>query len=73
MRTSNNDPVNLGPAKPKRETEKALLVVLEADGEEHWVPKSCIHDDSECYSMRSGAGDLVVVQWWAEKEGLHDE
>jgi hypothetical protein len=64
-------PINLGPAEPLRETERALLVVLESDGSERWVPKSVIDDDSECYSTRGGAGDLIVAQWWAEKEGLH--
>jgi hypothetical protein len=61
---------NLGKATPQRETDKALLVLLDVDDEEHWVPKSVIDDDSECYSMESGAGDLVVAAWWAEREEL---
>jgi hypothetical protein len=61
---------NLGNAAPKRETAKALLVWLESDGEEHWIPKSVIRDESECYSMKSGDGDLIVEDWFAEKEGL---
>jgi len=67
------DTVNLGPAEPVRQTEEALLVRLDLDGEEHWVPQSCIDEDSECYSMKSGAGDLVVARWWAEKQGLADK
>lgn len=55
-------------AKCVRETEKALLVELET-GEERWVPKSVVHDDSEVYE-EGGEGTLVVQEWWAEKEGL---
>lgn len=51
----------------KRETEKALLVEIE--GEEHWVPKSQIHEDSEVFE-RGGEGLLVVSKWWAKRQGL---
>jgi hypothetical protein len=51
-----------------RESDKALLVVI--DEFEVWVPKSLIHDDSECYSMKSGPGTLIVPTWWARKEGV---
>jgi len=64
------EPARLGKARPVRETAKALLVYLESDGEEHWIPKSVIHDDSEVYSMKAGDGELIVEGWWAEKEGL---
>ena len=62
--------VNLGHATPVAETEKALLINLDASGEEVWIPKSVISDDSEVYSMKSGAGDLCVAGWWAVKKGL---
>jgi hypothetical protein len=65
-----SETANLGPAEPIRETDKALLVRLDSDGEEHWMPKSVIDDDSECYSMKSGAGDLIVAAWFAAREGL---
>ena len=54
----------------EHETENAILVEIE--GEKTWVPKVCIHDDSEVYSKRSGegGGDLVVSRWWAEKVGI---
>ena len=65
-----SESANLGPAEPIRQTDKALLVRLEADGEEHWIPLSVIDDDSECYSMKSGAGDLIVAAWFADREGL---
>jgi len=50
-------------------TEKALLVEIE--GEEEWVPKSVIHDDSEVFDDDENAeGMLVLEDWWAEKSGL---
>lgn len=51
-----------------RETEKAVLVQLET-GDEKWIPKSVIHDDSEVWKAGQ-AGRLVVLGWWAEKEKL---
>jgi hypothetical protein len=62
-------PRSLGTCKPLRETDKALLVMRD-DLTELWVPKSVIHDDSEVYSVRSGAGELFVEEWFAAKEGL---
>jgi hypothetical protein len=61
-------PVSLGEGKALRETEKALLVSLES-GEEKWLPKSQIHDDSEVWEVGQ-SGDVVVKKWFAEKEGL---
>ena len=57
----------LGEAECIRETDKAILVVLE--GEEHWVPKSAIHDDSEVFGDGM-AGTLVVHPWFARKLAL---
>jgi len=48
------------------ESEKALLV--EMDGEEEWIPKDHIHDDSECYK-KGTTGTLVVSQWLAQQRG----
>ena len=57
-------------ARCTRETDRALLCVLET-GEEKWIPKSVVHDDSEVFDAEGNAqGELVVKQWWAEKEGL---
>lgn len=50
-----------------RETAKALLVV-DVDGEEHWVPKSQIHGDSEVEEA-GDEGRIAVKRWFAEKEG----
>lgn len=54
--------------KVKYETDKAILVEIE--GEDFWVPKSQIDDDSEVFSQKSGTGTLIVSVWWAEKQGL---
>jgi hypothetical protein len=55
----------------QRETAKAILVT---DGNDSfWVPKSVITDDSDVWELSedgAGPGDLVVEDWWAEKEGL---
>jgi hypothetical protein len=51
----------------KKETPKALLVEIE--GEDFWIPKSVIDDDSEVHS-EGDIGTLVVPEWFAEKEGL---
>mgnify|MGYP001605071654 FL=1 len=52
----------------KRETDKAILVVVE--GEEHWIPKGQIDDDSEVWSQKNGEGRLVISRWIAEQKGL---
>lgn len=52
-----------------KESDKAFLIDIE--GEEYWVPKSVIHDDSEVYDNdEHDSGTLVVHLWWAEKQGL---
>jgi hypothetical protein len=51
----------------KRETEKALL--CEIDGEEVWIPKGQIDDDSEVYEMGT-EGTLIISKWIAEQKGL---
>lgn len=67
------DGTSLGEARILRQSDKAIMVELVEVGEEIWVPKSVIHDDSEVYGDDVGpdglSGDLVVKQWWAEKNG----
>lgn len=65
-------PASLGLGHVKRESEKAFLIVLEELGEEKWIPKSVIHDDSEvwCPEGPNASGEVVVKEWWAEREGL---
>lgn len=48
-------------------TAKALLCNI--NGDEHWVPLSQVHDDSEVYE-KGHEGTLVVNAWWAHKAGL---
>ena len=58
--------VCVGDAFGLHETEDAVLV--DFYGEEVWIPKSQIHDDSECYDADT-AGALVVTEWFAKKQG----
>jgi hypothetical protein len=50
----------------ERETDKALLCVIA--GEEHWVPKSQIADESEVFAENT-RGTLVIKRWLAEQKG----
>jgi|SoiMethySBSTD1v2_1073268.scaffolds.fasta_scaffold5118883_1 hypothetical protein len=50
-----------------KETELALLCVI--DGDEVWIPKSQVMDDSEV-NAEGDEGTLVVTEWFAVKEGL---
>lgn len=53
----------------KHATEKALLCVI--DGDEHWIPKSQIHDDSDVFDdLQNDRGTLVVTRWIAEQKRL---
>ncbi len=54
-------------ARCLRETDAALLV--EIDGEEHWLPKSCVADHSEVFE-EGDDGILVVAEWVAKDRGL---
>ena len=50
-----------------QETDAALLVSI--DGEEHWIPKSQITDDSEVWKQ-GDVGTLVITEWIAQEKGL---
>jgi hypothetical protein len=52
-----------------RETEKALLVRAET-GDEVWIPKSLVDDDSECFSLKSSPEPMLLPGWFARKERL---
>lgn len=54
----------------KHKTEKALLIE-NGEGEEHWIPFSQIHDDSEIYenAKKGDQGKLVISEWLAKKCG----
>lgn len=51
-----------------RESEKALL--CEIYGEEIWVPKSQILEESDVAS-EGDVGFLHITEWFADKEGLN--
>ncbi len=62
--------VSLGNGLCNHETKEAVRVVLD-DRSVRWIPKSVLHDDSEVYG-NGHQGDVVVHEWWADKEGLSD-
>jgi hypothetical protein len=49
---------------------KALLV-KDDEGEEFWIPKSQIHEDSEVFKPDgvNSYGRLIVTQWLAKEKG----
>jgi hypothetical protein len=63
------EPVSVEVEEVTRETDKAILVVV--DGDEEWIPKSVIDDDSEVHSMKSGrdGGTMLVAEWFARSKG----
>ncbi len=50
-----------------RSTANAILI--EADGDQIWVPRSQIDDDSEVW-WPGQDGTLIVSDWWARQKGL---
>lgn len=44
-----------------KESDKALLLLI--DGEEHWMPKSQIDEDSEVWNEKTSGGTLVISEW----------
>lgn len=51
----------------KHETEHAILCDIE--GEDFWIPKSQISEDSEVYKANTD-GTLIVSLWFCEKQGI---
>jgi hypothetical protein len=49
------------------ETDFALLCSVE--DKKHWIPKSVVHEDSEVQS-EGDTGTIVIIRWFAEKQGL---
>lgn len=60
-----NEPHTMGEGKITRETDRAVLAKI--GDREIWIPKSCIHADSEAFDMENAEGTVVVKRWWAEK------
>lgn len=78
FRNTNDDGVELGRAIAEGQTDLALRVRVTKPtsssikpNDELWIPKSVIHDDSECFGMGRDEreGKLFVKSWWAEKNG----
>ena len=69
FRQDGHEPFSMGLVIPKRETAKALLVMT-AELEDVWIPKSVIHEDSSVWKIGQTEGELIVKTWWAEKQGL---
>jgi hypothetical protein len=44
-----------------------MALLCRVIGDEHWIPRSVISDDSEVYE-RGHVGKLVVRKWFARKE-----
>ena len=49
------------------ETDLALLCIIEE--KQRWIPKSVVHEDSEV-SGEGDSGTVIIMRWFAEKEGL---
>ncbi len=49
------------------ETDLALCV--EVEGEEVWIPKSLVADESEVQE-RGDEGELIIPEWFAIEKGL---
>jgi hypothetical protein len=59
--------------KVKRASPKAMLCVI--GDEEHWIPNSQVHEDSEVYvdseqAIQGSPGKLVLKRWICEQKGL---
>ena len=64
-----DDGVNVGEVVCIRETDLAILVRFEQDGNEVWFPKSTIHHTSDVFEG-DDAGALVLQTWFAEEKGF---
>jgi hypothetical protein len=49
------------------ETQLGLKVLIE--GKIYWLPKSQIHEDSECYKANA-TGTLIIPNWLAREKDL---
>lgn len=60
-------PTSFSDTRALRATDKAPLCLIE--GEEIWVPRSQIDDDSEVSDV-GDEGELVTSMWWAKQQGI---
>jgi len=69
MAREEKEPVRINDVICIRATDKALLCVIGDD--EHWIPLSQVHDDSEVYNDTSASeGTLTITAWIAEQKKL---
>lgn len=69
---SSEKSVPLGYGTVVADTGIAIRVELERkSGESYllWIPKACLHEDSEVHEAED-EGEVHVHRWWAVKEGL---
>jgi hypothetical protein len=63
-------PVDIGQGECVIERDAAILVTMADEygsQVDRWIPKSCLHDDSEVYKY-GHVGKVVVRAWWAEEK-----
>ncbi|HEX5766814.1 MAG TPA: hypothetical protein VFX94_01150 [Burkholderiales bacterium] len=63
--------MSLGQGKALRRSSTGLALLIQLEGESRWIPISQLHDDSEVYQP-GHEGNVIVLEWWADKEGLSD-
>jgi len=61
--------VNVGRCECIEEREKAILVIESEMGNQFWIPKSVIGDDSEVWKLDQ-IGDVVVKEWWYDNSAF---
>ena len=49
--------------------DTGLAILVEIEGEQYWLPKSQIDDDSEVYEHGT-SGTLIISAWLAQQKGL---
>lgn len=47
-------------------------IKVDIEGEEIWIPKRQIHDDSEVYKDGT-SGTLIMTKWIAETKGIWED
>lgn len=45
--------------------ETGLAIRVDIGGEEFWIPKANLHDDSDVWSL-GDSGQLAIQEWWLE-------
>ena len=61
--------VTIEDAQGMRLSNSKTALMVEVEGEIHWVPVSLIDDDSECYAPHTD-GTLIIPEWLAIEKGL---